>query len=188
MDPIIEAAKAAAASLASGPPAPEPSYNEQKKQEAATRETARVAALTPTERRREEITKDPKYLAGDKALVNEMKRLIASQEKPEERTATTLDEAREEFNVKTPDLLRSQWARDNWNTEDERVFLDTAHQNGWAPDLVQSLVSDYANATQGSMGVVTDAMVEAFNVKYKDKLTQAEREALVKWIKEGGAS
>jgi hypothetical protein len=62
-------------------------------------------------------------------------------------------------------MLRTQWARENWSEGDERTFLDTAHAQGWAPDLVQSLVSDYANATQGSMGAVTDEMVEAFNAK-----------------------
>jgi hypothetical protein len=153
------------------------------KDAAATKAEA-AAKLTPAQRRQQEISRDPKYLAGDKALVDEMKRVIASQETPEERGATPLNEAREEFNLTTPDLLRTPWARENWNPEDERVFLDTAHAQGWAPDLVQSLVSDYANATQGSMGEISPEMIETFHAKYKGRLTQATRDGLVKWISE----
>ena len=70
-----------------------------------------------------------------------------------------------------------------WNQENEATFLRTAHDQGWTPDLVQNLMSDYLRVAAGTMGTITDDMVTEFHQKYGDRLTQKERDALVQWIR-----
>ena len=44
-------------------------------------------------------------------------------------------------------------------------------------------MTDYVDRVRATRGEITDEMVEEFHHRYKGRLSQAERDALVKWIR-----
>ena len=110
-DNIVTQAAAAAAAPPDGPLVVEMSYNEAKAAEAKATETARVAALSPAERRIEEIRRDPRFMDFNHperaALMQEYKRMVTAQVTPDEVKAweeTALATKREFYDLAPPEL------------------------------------------------------------------------------------
>lgn len=159
----------------------------------APEEPEEHAATVPLdEQRRRDLARDPEYLAGNREKVAEMRRLVARLEQADpvdaqRREQMTLAQRREEYGLRTDDLLKTPWAKEAWSPGDESTFLDLAHEQGFESALVRDLVGDYARAVQGTMGEVTDEMIEEFHAKYDQRLTRDQRDLLVQWIRESAS-
>jgi hypothetical protein len=157
--------------------------------------TEREAKISPDERRLQQITRDPQLLAGDKALVAEMKQIIARMEKadPEDarrREQMTLVEWREQY--RNPNLPKP-WL-EQYNTEFagwEAPLYDLAHEHGLAAKQVRGLRDAAVDLGQvvGDRGrPASDADLVRIFDKYK--VSPSARTALTRlWRQiEGGAS
>jgi hypothetical protein len=197
MNPITANAAAAAETPASGPPAPELSHNEQVAKDNAAKETARVAALSPTEREIEEIRRNPKFFAKNdpeqQRLVQRLKQLVTQQ--------TTADEAREwseaplatkrEFYDLAPPTLPAVIAEvyeENYGWA-ESELITMARNEGLQSAVVRDLRDEAVKlALQVDGRPLPDDVVDAALAKYD--LTPGQRAAFKKLYREleGGGS
>ena len=114
-----------------------------------------------------------------------LRQLLAEEEQasPEDaamRADMSTSDLRDEFGLQAPDIKMPGLT---WNEADERTFLHEAHASGWEPALVRDLMTDYVERVQMTRGEVTDDMVAEFHAKYRNRLSQKERDALVAWIR-----
>jgi hypothetical protein len=94
----------------------------------------------------------------------------------------TVADLREEFGVGAPKLTMPGL---EWDETREGHFREAAHEQGWEPALVQSMMRDYVDRVPAPGGRTTPDLVDEFHAKYKGKLSQAERDGLVRWLTEG---
>jgi hypothetical protein len=145
--------------------------------------------MTPNERRLEDLRKPGSdlYLGGgnprQKAAMAEVRRLIAADVTPDEAAARadmTIDELRAEYGLTPPKFVAPQMA-DRWDVGWEADFLDYAHARGWSADIVRDAIALYAERGQATLGDFSADDVALFHLRFKSRLSQAERDKLVRF-------
>jgi hypothetical protein len=173
-------------------------YVEQQKDQAAAKEAARVAALTPAQKRLEELnrfnneagihSKDP---AKQKAAMTELRRLLVSEESPEEKTAlgeTTLEDHRSRFGLHVPGehiLPKMHQAEyEERFSGHEADFLAASREHGLDRGLVAELRDEGIRMAVAAQGApVSDEAWEEFDTKFGGRLTKTQITALKSWWK-----
>jgi hypothetical protein len=148
-----------------------------------------AAKVSPDERRRRELSRDPKYLAGDPALVAEMKRVLARLESPEEKQAidgAPLEEQRSRFGLSVPDervlpkAYQEEYERDFSGHEQD--FLVAARQHGLDSKLVVELRdAGIRMAIEAEGRAVSDEAWAAVQKRFAGRLSQKQFESLKSW-------
>ncbi|MBM4113460.1 MAG: hypothetical protein FJ253_08850 [Phycisphaerae bacterium] len=153
----------------------------------------RDAALSPNERRLRELNspESPLFKAGAtdeerSAALKELRELLAADpEAAAQRAEATTDELRAQLGLDSP-KLRSAWAKENYSTDAEAVFLSGAVANAYDPALVGELRDWYVEAAQGRFfGEITNDAVAEFHRTFETRLSKAHRDELVDWAKRG---
>jgi hypothetical protein len=180
----------------STPPADAKPHIEQQKEQAAAKESARVAALSPTERRLEELNRfdNPDGVhsrdeAKQKAAMTELRKLLAAD--PEEQSAlgeATLEDNRERYGLRVPGehVLPKVYAEEyeqNFSGHEHDFFV-AARQHGLDTGLVSELRDEGIRMAIRAQGApVSEDQWAAFDAKFGRRLTKTQVTALKSWWK-----
>jgi hypothetical protein len=164
-----------------------PSYAETKAAEKTAADKARLDALDPVERRRQELSspdgiysKDP---AKAKATMDEMRKLLASAATQDEKDAFAnlpIGTLRDAHGVTAPDL--PSHLKGQWSNEREAEGLIAMQEHGVSSDVVQQLHGWYVQRGISNMGQFGEEDVVAFR-EYASKrgLSSEFIEQLIEW-------
>jgi hypothetical protein len=157
--------------------------------------------IAPDERRRQELSKDPKYLAGDPAKVREMRALLQKMSAAEEGAVpldqVPLEDHRSVFGLAVPEeRVLPKGYQEEYEREysgHEMDFLVAARQHGLDSKLVGELRDvgiQLAIAAEGRP--VSDEDWNAATKRFAGRLTQTQATALRTWwrahVEGGGAA
>jgi hypothetical protein len=171
-------------------------FAQQQQDAAAAKESARVAALTPTQRRLEKLnryenesgihSKDPEK---QKAAMVELRKLLAAD--PEEQSAlgeATLEDNRERYGLRVPGehVLPKVYAEEyeqNFSGHEHDFFV-AARQHGLDTGLVSELRDEGIRMAIRAQGApVSEDQWAAFDAKFGRRLTKTQVTALKSWWK-----
>ena len=157
------------------PPIPSKSYNEAQRDQAEAGERDRVAALSPSARRREELNRydNPEGIFSTDAVkrqaaVAELRKLLAAEATPEERQAFVdlpITEIRDAMGVKPPKLV--SMLADRWDTDHEAELLSDLHDAGVSSETAQELHSWYVDKFTGALGLAANADADAMEAEFR---------------------
>ena len=144
-------------------------------------EAARVAKLTPGEKRRQELSrpdnpdgihsKDPKK---KEAAMRELRAVLASQATEEEAAALKhepLESLRERFGIKTHETLQRMGLEDVWDKQGEADVLASAVYHGVGAEDIRGVLSWYTDIFTGAVGNPDNVDVAAITAEF-DKVAE----------------
>jgi hypothetical protein len=153
------------------------------------KQAARDATTSPLEKRRQAISRDPKFLAGDPVLAKEMRRILAALESPEETEtaeAAPLEEQRERFGLTPPGAhVIPQHQVEQYEQEfggHEVDFLNYARSEGIDPRTVRDLRdAGIRLAIEADGKPVTAEALLALGNQFRGRITLAQFKTLAAW-------